>query len=142
MHGAEEILSNVVWLIDNFDDEALEAVRDIPFLEMAKAVTIAPSSVTSTPSSRTWDKRHIPFWYSTIRKDGTRRAYDFHCVKGRLSYSNNRSGGKDHVREDWELLGVGDKNGRERVPLGVIENIDDSAVKKNKATHPAVGNSV
>ena len=114
MHGAEEILSNVVWLIDSFDDEALEAVQDIPFLEIAKAVTITPSPVTSSPPSRVRYEKRIPFRYATIRKGGTRRTYDFHRVKGRLSYSNNRSGGKDHVREDWELLGVGDKNGRER----------------------------
>ena len=87
MHGAEEILRNVVWLIDNFDDEALEAVRDIPFLEMAKAVTIAPSSVTSTPSSRTRDKRHIPFWYSTIRWNEGGIRLPSRDVKGRLSYS-------------------------------------------------------
>jgi hypothetical protein len=73
MHGAEAILSNVVWLIDNFDDEALEAVQDIPFLEMAKAVTVTPSPLTSAFSRRTLPRRHTPLWYSTIRKNTTRR---------------------------------------------------------------------
>jgi hypothetical protein len=42
MQKTEEILQNVIWLIDAFDDEALEEVQDIPFLEMAKVVSIAP----------------------------------------------------------------------------------------------------
>jgi len=94
MHGAEEILSNVVWLIDSFDDEALEAVQDIPFLEIAKAVTITPSPVTSSPPSRVRYEKRIPFRYATIRKGGTRRTYDFHRLNGGPSCSDNRSSGK------------------------------------------------
>jgi hypothetical protein len=38
----EEILENVAWLIDALDDTGLEEVQDIPFLEIAKAVSITP----------------------------------------------------------------------------------------------------
>ena len=41
MLNTDEILGNVVWLIDALDDEVLNEVHDIPFLEMAKAVRIA-----------------------------------------------------------------------------------------------------
>ena len=44
MHSAIEILKNVVWLINALDDQALGEVQDLPFLEMAKDVTITPAS--------------------------------------------------------------------------------------------------
>jgi hypothetical protein len=46
MRNAEEILENVVLLISLLDDDALEEVQDLPFLEMAKDV-----SVTRPPRS-------------------------------------------------------------------------------------------
>lgn len=93
MHRAEEILTNVAWLINKFDDEALEAVQDIPFLEMAKAVTITPSPVTPAPSSRTRSEKRIPFWYSTLRKDGTNATGNLPRLKGGLSYWSRRPDG-------------------------------------------------
>jgi len=119
MHRAEEILTNVAWLINNFDDEALEAVQDIPFLEMAKAVTITPSPVTPAPSSRTRSEKRIPFWYSTIRKDGTRSTYDFHRLNGRLSCGDTIGRNEDlegQGRENEQLIGVGDQTGRAGAP--------------------------
>ncbi len=47
MQKTEEILQNVIWLIDACDDEALKEVQDIPFLEMAKVVSIAPRPLAS-----------------------------------------------------------------------------------------------
>ena len=41
MRNAEEILENVVMLISLLDDDALEEVQDLPFLEMAKDVSVA-----------------------------------------------------------------------------------------------------
>jgi hypothetical protein len=35
----EEILENVVWLVNQCDDEALARRRDLPFLELAKYVS-------------------------------------------------------------------------------------------------------
>ncbi len=43
MRNAEEILENVVALISLLDDDALEEVQDLPFLEMAKDVSVARS---------------------------------------------------------------------------------------------------
>jgi hypothetical protein len=40
MRSAEEILENVVLLIGLLDDDALEEVQDLPFLEMAKDVSV------------------------------------------------------------------------------------------------------
>ena len=40
MRSAEEILENLVLLISLLDDDALEEVQDLPFLEMAKDVSI------------------------------------------------------------------------------------------------------
>jgi hypothetical protein len=41
-HGkrAEEILENIVRLAELLDDEALKQVADLPFIELAKAVSI------------------------------------------------------------------------------------------------------
>jgi hypothetical protein len=59
MQKTEEILQNVIWLVDAFDDEALEEVQDIPFLEMAKVVSIAPpSSVRSARFEYLVDNRN------------------------------------------------------------------------------------
>ena len=44
MRSTEEILGNVIWLIDALDDAALAEVQDLPFLEMAKDITIASVS--------------------------------------------------------------------------------------------------
>ena len=54
MRSTEEILGNVIWLIDALDDEALAEVQDLPFLEMAKDITIASvSSQLSADGYRT-----------------------------------------------------------------------------------------
>jgi hypothetical protein len=54
MRSTEEILGNVTWLIDALDDEALAEVQDLPFLEIAKDITIvAVSSQLSADGSRT-----------------------------------------------------------------------------------------
>ncbi|MGH7772385.1 MAG: hypothetical protein ACREQA_09120 [Candidatus Binatia bacterium] len=37
---AEEILENIVQLAELLDDEALEQIADLPFLELAKSVSI------------------------------------------------------------------------------------------------------
>ncbi len=37
---AEEILENIVQLAELLDDEALEQIADVPFLELAKSVSI------------------------------------------------------------------------------------------------------
>jgi hypothetical protein len=42
MHTAEQILDNVIWLVNALGDDALRDVQDIPMLEIARAVTIAP----------------------------------------------------------------------------------------------------
>jgi hypothetical protein len=68
MHRTDEILSNIVWLIDSFDEEALEAVQDIPFVEMAKTVKITPPPVASNFPSRPRYKKYVPSWRSTIKK--------------------------------------------------------------------------
>ena len=44
MRSTEEILGNVIWLIDALNEEALTAVQDLPFVEMAKDITIASVS--------------------------------------------------------------------------------------------------
>jgi hypothetical protein len=36
---AEEILENVVWLVNQYDDDALAKRQDLPFLELAKYVS-------------------------------------------------------------------------------------------------------
>jgi len=52
MRSTEEILENVVWLISQFDDDALEEVQDLPFLEIAKDIAItwpvSPASCLDT----------------------------------------------------------------------------------------------
>ena len=54
MRRTEEMLDNVIWLIDALDDEALAEVQDLPFLEMAKDITIiAVSSQLSADGSHT-----------------------------------------------------------------------------------------
>jgi len=54
MRSTEEILGNVTWLLDALDDEALAEVQDLPFLEMAKEITIVSvSSQLSADGSRT-----------------------------------------------------------------------------------------
>jgi hypothetical protein len=67
VHSTEEILDNMVWLVDAFDEEALAEVQDIPFLELAKVVTIVPLSAGFALSSRALRKRIRPR-YPTIRK--------------------------------------------------------------------------
>jgi hypothetical protein len=42
MLTADEILGNVVWLVNAIEDEALEEVQDVFFLELAKVVTTSP----------------------------------------------------------------------------------------------------
>jgi hypothetical protein len=58
--STEEILDNVVWLVNALDDEALAEVQDIPFLEMAKVITIAPLPAGFAPSSRALRERLGP----------------------------------------------------------------------------------
>ena len=54
MRSTEEILGNVIWLIEALDDDALAEVQDLPFVEMAKDITIASvSRQLSTDGSRT-----------------------------------------------------------------------------------------
>jgi hypothetical protein len=54
MRSTEEILGNVTWLIEALDDEALAEVQDLPFLEMAKGITIVSvSRQLSADGSRT-----------------------------------------------------------------------------------------
>lgn len=36
-----DILSNVIWLVSQLDDEGLDDVRDLPLLELAKHVSVA-----------------------------------------------------------------------------------------------------
>ena len=67
MHGTEEILANVAWLVNLLDDEALATVQDIPFLEMARVVTITPSPSGFVPSSKALRERWRPR-YPSIRK--------------------------------------------------------------------------
>ena len=50
MRSTEEILGNVIWLIEALDDDALAEVYDLPFVEMAKEITIASVS-SSAPRS-------------------------------------------------------------------------------------------
>jgi hypothetical protein len=69
MHSTKEILNNVVWLVNALDDDALAEVQDIPFLEMAKVVTIAPLPAGFTPSARALRNRLRP-QYPTLRKRG------------------------------------------------------------------------
>ena len=47
MCSTEEILSNVVWLVNALDEEGLSAVQDVPFIEMAKSVSISSATNTS-----------------------------------------------------------------------------------------------
>ncbi len=59
MRSTEEILGNVTWLLDALDDEALAEVQDLPFLEMAKEITIVSvSSQLSADGSRTPGRPH------------------------------------------------------------------------------------
>jgi hypothetical protein len=54
MRSTEEILGNVIWLIEALDDEALAEVQDLPFVEMAKDITIGSVfSQLSADGSRT-----------------------------------------------------------------------------------------
>jgi hypothetical protein len=54
MRSTEEMLGNGIGLIDALDDEALAAVQDLPFVDMAKEITIAPvSSSAPRVGSRT-----------------------------------------------------------------------------------------
>ena len=55
MPATEEILNNVVWLANALDEDALGDVQDIPFLEMAQAVTISPPRLRS--STIEWSRR-------------------------------------------------------------------------------------
>lgn len=67
MYSTEEILTNVAWLVNALDEEALAEVQDIPLLEMAKAVTVTPLPADFTPSSRAFRALMRPR-YPTIRK--------------------------------------------------------------------------
>jgi hypothetical protein len=51
MRSTEEILGNVIWLIDALDDDALAEVQDLPFVEMAKNITIAAVSSNARRSA-------------------------------------------------------------------------------------------
>jgi hypothetical protein len=74
MHNTKEILDNVVWLVNALDEEALAEVQDLPFLELAKGVTIAPLPAGFAPSSRALRKRLRPR-YPTIRKKGETKTH-------------------------------------------------------------------
>jgi hypothetical protein len=50
VRSTEEILGNVIWLIEALDDDALAEVQDLPFVEMAKDITIRSVS-SSAPRS-------------------------------------------------------------------------------------------
>jgi len=54
MRSAEEILENVVWLVSQLDNDGLEEVQDLPFLEMAKDVSIRAVRETSLKEVTQW----------------------------------------------------------------------------------------
>jgi hypothetical protein len=55
--STEEILENVALLVSFLDDTALVEVSDLPFLEMAKEVSITPLAF---PQNRTQHSAPIP----------------------------------------------------------------------------------
>jgi len=73
MSDTEEILDNVIWLVEAFDEEALGEVGDIPLLEMAKSVAVAPLPVGFASAAQALEKRASPR-YPTDRKTLTKRA--------------------------------------------------------------------
>ena len=51
MRSTKEILGNVIWLIEDLDGDALAEVHDLPFVEMAKDITIASVSSNARRSA-------------------------------------------------------------------------------------------
>jgi len=72
MSNTEEILDNVIWLVEALADEALGEVDDIPLLEMAKSVAVAPLPVGFTSTAQALERRAAPR-YPTGRKTSTRQ---------------------------------------------------------------------
>lgn len=70
-----EILENVIWLVNAFDDEALGEMQDIPLLEVAKSVTIAPLPAGFVSTSQALERR-MPPRYPTNRKILTKKTMD------------------------------------------------------------------
>jgi hypothetical protein len=60
MPETTEILDNVIWLVNTLDDEALGDIREIPLLEMAKAVSIAPLPAGFASIAQALEKRTRP----------------------------------------------------------------------------------
>ena len=59
MSDAKEILDNVIWLVEALNEEALGEVGDIPLLEMAKSVVVAPLPVGFTSAAQSLEKRAL-----------------------------------------------------------------------------------
>lgn len=67
MPTTNEILDNVVWLVNALDDEALNDVQDLPFLEMAQAITISRPLQKSSGAVQSPHKRIPPRYPTSMR---------------------------------------------------------------------------
>lgn len=83
MPTTNEILDNVVWLVNALDDEALNDVQDLPFLEMAQAITISRPLQKSSGAVQSPCKRVPPRYPTSMRNVKTVRMH-------RLEKTNER----------------------------------------------------
>ena len=74
MSNTEEILTNVIWLVEAFDEKALGEVGDLPLLEMAKWVAVAPLPTGFAFAAQALERRTPPR-YPTDRKTLTKQAH-------------------------------------------------------------------
>lgn len=75
MPETTEILDNVIWLVNAFADEALGDIRDIPLLELAKAVTVSPLPVGFASTSQVLERR-IPPRYPTSKSQMKKQTHE------------------------------------------------------------------
>lgn len=86
MPETTEILDNVIWLVNAFADEALSDIRDIPLLELAKAVTVSPLPVGFTSTSQILERRISPRYPTSqqaYREETGARVYPQRLMKKR-----------------------------------------------------------
>jgi len=69
MPTTNEILDNVVWLVNALNEDALNDVQDLPFLEMAQAISISQSSPKSAEGAQSLRKQVPPHYPTSMRRN-------------------------------------------------------------------------
>lgn len=73
MSTTSDILDNVVWLVNALDEDALNDVQDLPFLEMAQTVTITHSTLETSRTAQLPCTRFPPRYPTSMRSVKTVR---------------------------------------------------------------------